>query len=97
MNREERRIAQYFQDMGLPLNQDALPDFNNIEKRRLERISERMHWLYNRLVDRQSPSPSKYRLEKDEFRALEWIMWEMGLIAGEYTKLNLGHFDHGDD
>jgi len=96
MNREERRIAQYFEDMELPLNQEAFQDFNNVEKRRLERLSERMHWLFNRLVTRQSPSPSKYRLEKDEFRALEWIMWEMGLIAGDYQKANVGHFDEDD-
>jgi hypothetical protein len=98
MNREEKRIAQYFQDMNLPLNEGAFLDFNNVEKRRLERLSERMHWLFDRLVNRQSPSASKFRLEKDEFRALEWIMWEMGLIDGEYEKLYLGHFndDEGD-
>ena len=97
MNREEKRIAQYFQDMGVPLNHGAFEDFNNLEKRRLERLSERMHWLHRRLVSRQSPTQSKYRLEKDEFRALEWIMWEMGLIDGEYEKTRLGHFDDGED
>lgn len=98
-NREERRIAEYFEDMGLSLNPESFKDFNNIEKRRLERLSERMHWLYDRLVERKSPTQSKYRLEKDEFRALEWIMWEMGLIAGEgeYQKLNIGHFNDEDD
>ena len=34
---------------------------------------------------------------KDEFRALEWLMWEMGLVGGEYTKINLGYSDQGDD
>jgi hypothetical protein len=83
MNRQEKRITQYFQTMGMSLNQQALAEFSNREQGHLERLCERMAYLYDQMVGKKYASETKRSLFKDEFRALEWIMWEMGIVPSE--------------
>ena len=89
MNREEKHIVQYFQEMKLPLNLRVLEQYSNLEKHHLERLCERMSYLHSQLMDEKiSRSDNRRSFLKDEFRALEWILWEMGLTE-TYLKLDL--------
>jgi hypothetical protein len=90
MNSKEKLLIQYFQTIKLPLNQNAFVEFNNQQKHHLERLGERMVYLYDQIVGQKYVSDAKRSLFKDEFRALEWIMWEMGLVSGEtFQRLDL--------
>lgn len=88
MSRETKRITQYFEKMQLPLNEMALNGFSNSEKKHIERLCERMLYLYNQLSNKTYPTEIKRLLLKDEFRALEWAMWEFGIVDSEtYQKI----------
>jgi hypothetical protein len=86
MSKKEEKITMYFREMGIPLNRGVFLDFSCAEKERLERLCERMKYLYNQLITRRDVPQNKFLFMKDEFRALEWVMWEFGLIEGEFRK-----------
>ena len=86
MSKKEDKISMYFREMNMTLNRAVFSDFSCAEKERLERLCERMQYLHNQLVSRRDIPQNKFLFMKDEFRALEWVMWEFGLIEGNSRK-----------
>lgn len=73
----ENRIIKHFQLMKIEINLQALTEYSNSEKEKLERLAERMLYLYNKI--KYEFEPTLYL--KKEFQALEWVFYEFNIIA----------------
>lgn len=98
MSNLDIKIIQLFKSMSIPIDENSLKEFSYREKEKyLERLLERMNYLYRRLQDQCQPNEAKFYLEKDEFRALEWILWEMDLIKSDaHFKTEIGIYKHNN-
>ena len=81
MNRDLKRIQSHLSHLGFEMDEETLmKEFNSQERKHLERLTERATYLYVRLQNGEQKTPAKFSLEKDEYRALEWVLFDMGVI-----------------
>lgn len=90
MNSRDKKIANHFHDMNLPVDLDMLKEYSNTEKEKLERLARRMEFLYNIVTNDKDKigKENSYQYAKDEFRALEWAFYEFGIIASGTKKVS---------
>jgi len=81
MNRDLKRMQSYLSTVGFEIDEQTLmTEYNSQERKHLERLTERAAYLYIRLQNGEQKTKQKFLLEKDEYRALEFILNEMGVI-----------------
>ena len=91
MSSKENKICKYFELMGIAFSDEIFREnvFASSEKDKLERLAERMLYLFNKIKSDSRLQPSKKQFWKDEFRALEWVFYEFNIIAEGAPKVKL--------
>lgn len=82
----ELKIIKNLDTMGIAIDDAALKEYSNTEKEKLERLAERMSYLYDK-VKNNTGSSANISFCKEEFRALEWVFYELGIIADGVKKV----------
>lgn len=88
-NVRHKKIVGHFKDMGIDVDDAAIAEYSSTEKEKLERLADRMSYLYDKLKNDSSTPSNKISFLKDEFRALEWVFYELGIIADGVKKVQL--------
>lgn len=91
MTSRDKNLIKHFDTMKISVDLESLTEFSNTEKEKLERLARRMEFLYNILLNDKDKvgKESSYQFAKEEFRSLEWVFYEFGIIAEGAEKVKL--------
>lgn len=87
MNAKQQKLMQHLHNMNYNVNVESIENFSSNEKFNLERIAERMSYLYTKLVNDRLIPENKRSLMKDEFKALQWVLYEFEIINDQKRTL----------
>ena len=88
-NVRHKKIVSHFKNMGIAVDDAAIAEYSSTEKEKLERLAERMSYLYDKIKNDPTTPLNKLQFIKEEFRALEWVFYQFNIIADGVEKVKL--------
>jgi hypothetical protein len=81
MSIKYKKIVEYFNSMSIPIDEQVLSEYSADEKDKLEKLAERMFFIWDKVNTDTSIPAKKLSFLKKEFDALQWVFYQFNIIS----------------